>query len=445
MTTVKTMPHSEKLEESIICLLMTYDDIAHDIIHSLSEDAFYISSNRIIYIKCVDIIKRGLSCDLVTLSKELAGKVDILSLSKIANVYVNDDLTSQYIDDILELQKRRELIHVSLETNKAYSQDYDVDELIGNVSNKLDTIGVTEDESSKMFVDIFKECMDQHQYSIDNGGKTDGISSGYRGLNRLNGGWSDGELIILAGRPSMGKTTLALNFMLDALHNNKKVAMYSMEMTTKELGQKMMSVMTGIETDRIKLGQCSPDELNRLNEVFSPIINNDCLMVDDNGGMDIHKLKSSAKRMKATKGLDLIVIDYLQLLKGVDKEVKGGSREQQISYLSRSLKALAKDLDIPIICLSQLSRALESREDKRPMLSDLRESGAIEQDANQVIFVYREGYYTKDDSNNLTEVIIGKNRSGRTGTCELVFDGSKSTFVEHTEESFINQANKSNG
>lgn len=438
---IKIAPHSSSLERSVLSAIMMYEDISHDVLNNVSPDAFYTGKYNTIFTKCIELYRQGKTCDMITLSEALKGKITLVELSDISSEYVNDDLIPQYIDSLQDFQKRRELIKLQIETNKAYESDYNIDELIGNTSSKLDSIGSSQDTTSKMFGDIFTECMDQHEYALNNSGSINGITTGYRSLNKLNNGWNEGELIILAGRPAMGKTTLALNFMLEAIRRDKKVAMFSMEMTTKELGQKLMSVMTGIETDRIKLGQCSPDELIKLNEVCSPIINGNNLMVDDNGSMDIHKLKASAKRMKATNGLDMIVVDYLQLLTGTDKALKGGSREQQISFLSRSLKALAKDLGIPIICLSQLSRALESRDNKRPMLSDLRESGAIEQDANQVLFVYREAYYTKDDSNKITEVIVGKNRSGRCGVAELEFDGSRSTFVEYNGDSFINLNN----
>tara|TARA_R110002050_G_scaffold24443_2_gene65452 strand:- start:3547 stop:4872 length:1326 start_codon:yes stop_codon:yes gene_type:complete len=435
----KVIPNSLETENKVLTAIMIYEDAIHEIAHKLQPDAFYNIKNKLIYESALELFKSGKVTDMITLSQALTDKVSLLELSQLSGDYCSEDLVPQYVNSLIDYHTRRELIYLQGETNKAYSEANDVNELLSDVSNILDNIGSSKEDTTKAFSSIFTECMDQHDFAASNQGGLNGISSGYRSLNKLNNGWNEGELIVLAGRPAMGKTTLALNFILEAIKRDKKVAMFSMEMTTKELGQKLMSVMTGIETDRIKLGQCTPEELIRLQTECSPIINGDKLMVDDNGSMDIHKMKSIARKLKATNGLDMIVVDYLQLLNGNDKAIKGGSREQQISFLSRSLKALAKDLNIPIICLSQLSRALESREDKRPMLSDLRESGAIEQDANQVIFVYREAYYTKDDSNNITEVIVGKNRSGRCGVAQLEFDGAKSTFKEYVEEnSMIN-------
>ena len=413
---------------------MTYTDITHEIIHKLPTEAFYDLTNKTMYAKALELSRQGKIVDIQTMSQHLGESVDLSYIAEIASDYVTEELVPQDVDLLIDLQLRREMLSLPGITNKAYSEGNDAQEVLSELHNKLDNIGNVTNDATKGFGDILTECVEQHDNARDNMGSLSGISSGYRSLDKLNNGWNEGELIVLAGRPAMGKTTLALNFMLEAINRGKKVAMFSMEMTTKELGQKVMSIMTGIETDRIKQGECTPEEMALIVEKSQHLSVNESLTVNDNGSMDIHKMKSISRKLKASQGLDMIVVDYLQLLNGTDKEVKGGSREQQVSFLSRSLKALAKDLNIPIICLSQLSRSLESREDKRPLLSDLRESGAIEQDANQVIMVFREAYYTKDDTNNVTEVIISKNRSGRCGTSKLEFNGSKSTFTEIREQ-----------
>jgi replicative DNA helicase len=432
MIETKVMPNNTDLERRVLTALMIYNDIAFDVVYKLQSKAFYNSNNMLMYQQALDLTMKGKTCDMLTMIQGLDGSIDSAYIMEIGTDYVAEDLVPQYVDTLMELQARREVISLTAQNNKAYSEANDVYELVNDIHSSLDNIGSTTDGLTKDGGDILAECLEQHEEAKNNTSEFTGVTTGYRNLNKLNNGWSEGELIILAGRPAMGKTTLALNFMLEAIKKDKKVAMFSMEMTTKELGQKMLSIMTGIETDRIKLGQCTPTELVDLQNKWQSLIS-DSLTVNDDGSMDIHKLKSIAKKIKASQGLDMIVVDYLQLLNGTDKAIGGGSREQQVSYLSRSLKALAKDLNIPIICLSQLSRALESREDKRPMLSDLRESGAIEQDANQVIFVYRDAYYTKAENDNITEVIVSKNRSGRCGSAKLEFNGSKSTFTEHQE------------
>ena len=430
MIETRVMPNNKDVEKSVLTALLTYNDISHEIVHLLKPAAFYDLTNQAIYSQALELNRKGKIIDINTMLPYFPN--DASYVAEIGTSYVSEDLVPQYVETLIDLHSRRDLLTIPNLTNKAYSVANDIDDVLSEVHSKLDNIGVSANDSTVGFDDILNQCIEKHDEARDNGGELSGIGSGYRSLDKLNNGWNAGELIVLAGRPAMGKTTLALNFMLEAIKRDKKVAMFSMEMTSLELGQKMLSILTGVETNRIKLGECTPQEqmlqLERGRAISSS------LTVNDEGSMDIHKLKSISKKLKASQGLDMIVVDYLQLLNGTDKAIGGGSREQQVSYLSRSLKALAKDLNIPIICLSQLSRALESREDKRPLLSDLRESGAIEQDANQVIMVFREAYYTKDDTNNVTEVIISKNRSGRCGTAKLEFNGSKSTFTEHRED-----------
>ena len=214
--------------------------------------------------------------------------------------------------------------------------------------------------------------------------------------------------------------------MLEASKQDKRVLMFSVEMTATELGLKLVSNLSGIEGDRIHRGKLSDEEYIKVHKDTSSIINSGLINVDPDTS-DLFSIKSVAKKLNHKTKIDMIIIDYIQLLSGGDKTNKQQNREQQISFISRNLKALAKELDIPIICLSQLSRAVESRGNKRPMLSDLRESGAIEQDANKVLFIYRDGYYSKNNDTT-TEIIVAKNRAGSTGTTMLDFKGATSKF-----------------
>jgi replicative DNA helicase len=317
---------------------------------------------------------------------------------------------------------------------KAASLDTDIFDLTAEVSSYLDKVGAAPKETIVNTTTLFKDTFTAIEEASTNTGGCTGISTGFNDLDRLTNGWNKGELIILAARPGMGKTTLALNFMLEAVKQDKRVLMYSVEMTATELGLKLVSNLSGIEGDRIHRGKLTDEEYLGVHKNTSAIINSGLLNVDAETS-ELFNIKSVAKKLNHKSKLDMIIIDYMQLLSGGDKSNKQQNREQQISFISRNLKALAKELDIPIICLSQLSRAVENRGNKRPMLSDLRESGAIEQDANKVIFIFRDGYYSKNNDTT-TEIIIAKNRAGSLGTAVLDFRGATSKFTNEDFKPF---------
>jgi replicative DNA helicase len=427
---MKEIPKDLDIEKKVLAALMNDRDAIFIISDILQASSFYDNNNRLIYTTAIDLFNQSKTPDLVLIISELKGKLKANIITEISTNISSGDVLGDYCRILKELEMRRDLINLQKLTNKAYNNTDDVFNLTSEISKYIDNVGSARKQTTKLGVNILGDCFNSIEKASENTNSITGISSGFSDLDKLNNGWNPGELVILAARPGMGKTTLALNFMLNAINQDKRVLMFSLEMTTLELGFKLISTITGIDNDRVKRGKLTEDEWKDIHSKTSFVINSNKLLVDDDGNTDLFGLKSISKRFNHKSKVDMIIVDYLQLLNGSDKSNKQQNREQQISYLSRSLKALAKELDIPIICLSQLSRAVESRGNKRPMLSDLRESGAIEQDANQVMFIYRDGYYNKLDTSGDTEIILAKNRAGQTGTIQLNFNGAKSTFTD---------------
>tara|TARA_R110002073_G_scaffold3937_6_gene26278 strand:- start:746 stop:2047 length:1302 start_codon:yes stop_codon:yes gene_type:complete len=420
------IPNDNNLEIKVLSAVMNSQDAIHIIANILKPSSFYNNENRLIYITCIDLYNASKIPDMSLVAVELKGKVDLITISNIAGEFCDEVVLGDYCRVLKELEMRRDMLNGISKMQKASSLDNDIFDLTAEVSSYLDKVGASPKETIVNTTTLFKDTFNAIEEASANPGGCTGISTGFNDLDRLTNGLGKGELIILAARPGMGKTTLALNFMLEASKQDKRVLMFSVEMTATELGLKLVSNLSGIEGDRIHRGKLSDEEYIKVHKDTSSIINSGLINVDPDTS-DLFSIKSVAKKLNHKTKIDMIIIDYIQLLSGGDKTNKQQNREQQISFISRNLKALAKELDIPIICLSQLSRAVESRGNKRPMLSDLRESGAIEQDANKVLFIYRDGYYSKNNDTT-TEIIVAKNRAGSTGTTMLDFKGATSKF-----------------
>ena len=428
------LPNDDNLEAKVLAALMSSTDAIHTIASILKPSSFYNNDNRMIYVTCIELYNASKIPDMSLVAAELKGKIELTYIFDIAGEFCDEIVLPDYCRVLKELEMRRDMLAGISKMQKAASLEYDIFDLTAEVSSYLDKVGAAPKETiittSTLFKDTFKAIED----ASNNKGGTTGISTGFTELDRITNGFGKGELIIVAARPGMGKTTLALNFMLDAVKQDKRVLMYSVEMTATELGLKLVSNISEIPGDRIHRGKLTDTEYKGVYDDTSDIINSGLLYIDAETS-ELFSIKSVAKKLNHLAKLDMIIIDYMQLLSGGDSNNKQQNREQQIAFISRNLKALAKELDIPIICLSQLSRAVESRGNKRPMLSDLRESGAIEQDANKVIFIYRDGYYSKTNDTT-TEIIVAKNRAGRLGTAVLNFRGDISKFTNEDFKPF---------
>jgi len=275
---------------------------------------------------------------------------------------------------------------------------------------------------------MLSETFERIDYLHKNKGELRGVPTGFDDLDFILGGLQKSDLVILAARPSMGKTSLALNIALNAATNkNRKavVGVFSLEMSKDQLVDRLISSTARVDAWKLRTGNLSEDDFPKIGEAMS-LLDETPIFIDDTPGISVMEMRAKSRRLKAEQGLDLIIVDYLQLMGGNNSD----NRVQEISEISRSLKGLARELDVPVIALSQLNRALESRPDKKPLLSDLRESGSIEQDADVVVFVYREDYYNRDtDRKNIADILIRKHRNGPTGEIELFFIGEQMLFV----------------
>ncbi len=427
-------PQIVDIEESVLGALMNDDDALINTIDRLNANYFYKEENKEIFEAIYSLNAEGSDVDMMTVSEKLKkrGMFDAVGgsykLASLVDRIASAAHIETYVKMLAEKYIQRELIRVSTQTlHNAYKETADILELLDEAETNFLAINDTNFNSAEKSMSTLSEMLikeiDEAQQSDSN---TIGLPSGFDELDNITGGFQPGQLIILAARPAMGKTAFALNIARNmAMKFNKSVAVFSLEMTAVELGMRLVSSEAEVEGQRLKRGdQISTQELERVKEKVRELGN--CKMyIDDNPGLNIMELKAKCKRLKKAHNIEMVFIDYLQLMSGSD--TRNSNREQEISYISRQLKGLAKELGIPVLALSQLSRAVEQRGgSKEPMLSDLRESGAIEQDADIVMFIYRPEYYGElEDGNGSTQGVayinVAKNRSGSVSKARLGF------------------------
>lgn len=464
-------PNSKELEEAVLGGMLLEREKIFLAIDLLSEHHFYQPANKEIFIVIRDMFQKGESAiDLLTVSNELRnkGKLEFVGgpfylaqltnrVSSAANIEFHSRiLTQKFI--------QRELINVAGEmVANAYDDSKDSFALLDNSEDRL--FGIKNASLKRNFQEIsvlinssLKDI--ENRMSSENNGIT-GVASGFSDIDRINGGWQPSDLVILAARPAMGKTAFALSLARNAAIDHKKsVMIFSLEMADIQLVNRLISGEAEVASDKIKKSELNEEEWQRLHEK-TVALGSSKIFIDDTPQLSIHDLNAKCRRVHSQQGLDLVVVDYLQLLR---HETAGGNREQEIAYISRSLKGMAKTLNVPVIALAQLSREVEKRQNKRPQLSDLRESGSIEQDADMVMFLYRDEYYSnmgmETESSGgkgtpqgidhgiqgLTEVIIAKNRHGSVGSAFAKFVGQFSKFVDLSpmERSAMNNNNDFN-
>lgn len=442
--TGKLPPQAIEFEEAILGALMLERNAWNNISDILKPDVFYNEAHKRIFEAIQNLNTKSKPVDILTVTAELrsTGNLEI-----IGGAYYITSLTSRvasaanieyHASIVKEKFLQREIIRIASETvNNAFDETSDVFALYDHVINELSLkLSSNINGDTSKIGDIISDRIKFYDEPCESG--LSGISSGLPSIDRTTGGWQNSNLIILAARPGMGKTALALNFARNAAVNeNKSVAIFSLEMSKESLVDRMLSAESDVYLKKIL--DKSLEISDKQSIYTSNNLINSTIYIDDRGCLPIQMLRSTAIRLKLKYDISLLIIDYLQLMEG-DKNIKGNNREQTISGISRGLKGIAKELNIPVIALSQLSRNVESRpglNGKRPMLSDLRESGSIEQDADQVIFLYRPEYYgiTEDEEGNKipiggTEVIFAKNRNGITGTVAIKFNGAIMKFSE---------------
>ena len=423
----RVLPHSPEAEQSVIgSMLMDREAImaASEIIDSAD---FYQHQYGILFETMLELYNEGTPVDLITLQdrlreKDVPPEISSLEFAKdlLSSVYTSTNVR-QYAQIVYEKSILRKLIKESEETaNICYLGKERVDDIMEDTEKRI--FSLLQKRNTGDFVpikDVVLNALDKIELASKNRGSVTGIPTGFIDLDYKTSGMQPSDLILIAARPSMGKTAFVLNIAQHmAFKNDVTAAIFSLEMSKEQLVNRLFSLESKVDSQSIRTGNLSDDDWAKLIE--SPgIIGKSNLIIDDTPGISVSELRSKCRKYKLEHNLGIIIIDYLQLMTG---SKRSDSRQQEISDISRSLKEVARELSVPVIALSQLSRAVEQRPDHRPMLSDLRESGAIEQDADVVMFIYRDDYYNKDsEKKNIAEIIIAKQRNGPIGTVELVW------------------------
>jgi replicative DNA helicase len=435
----KTLPAHSDAERAVLGALLLNDEYISTISEIIVPDDFYSPAHKIIYQAIVDLGQKHKRIDIVTLQDELTKKDQLDAIGGIVYlVSLQEDIPSvglivQHATIIKEKSVLRQLISsaATIITN-CYTQDQDsIDAVLDDAEKIIFNIANKRSNNNFIQLDIWLKRTFQHLSDIKSHTKgITGIPSGFQQLDQMTSGFQNSDFIVLAARPSMGKTALAMCVALTAARNGFATGIFSLEMSAEQLTLRLLSAESGIGHHNIRNATISSDEWVDLTNVAAQLAEMK-VFIDDTAMLNIMDLRAKARKLKAEHGLQLLVIDYLQLL---HSNKKHENRHQEVSDISRSLKALAKELNIPIIALSQLSRAVDSRMDKRPMLSDLRESGAIEQDADLIMFLYRDVVYNPEAENPaLAELIIGKQRNGPTGTVYMNFIRVITKFEDATD------------
>lgn len=420
-------PQDLEAEQSVLGAILVDELAIIKVSEFLRPEDFYRKNHEEIYRACLELLALGEPIDIVTVGSELekagvleriGGRAYLASLGQSVPTSAN---ISYYGKIVKEKAVKRSLISAGGEiAGYGYDEALDSPDAL-NQAQKI-VFDISEDRISSDFerlYNLLKSTMERVDALQNNKGGVVGVASGFYDLDAKTNGFKPNELIVIAGRPSMGKTSIALNVALRAAVEDKVgVAIFSLEMSRDQLAERLLCEYARVDAQRLHRGLLGESEHERLAQALGPL-GEAPIFIDDSPSLDELMLLTKARRMKLQENIGMVVVDYLQLM-----HTKGRSddnRVQEVSAISRSMKALARELKVPVIAISQLSRGPEQRTDKRPMLSDLRESGAIEQDADVVIFLYREGYYNKADTSGLAEVIVAKNRNGPTGMIQLKF------------------------
>ncbi|UQK59480.1 replicative DNA helicase [Fenollaria massiliensis] len=441
MEVLRELPNNLIVEQEVLANAMQNKTAAVKAIEGLYEADFYNELHRKIFNAIRTLFSLNKPIDLLTVTETLERneKIDADTITYIANIYANNEGLSSNQDAYIDILKEKSILRslaefsdeikaLSLEDKspaknvleKAEKELFEISQ--GGLRNSLTALE-----------DIMSETVQTIMKRVQNRGELSGVTTGFTDLNSLLGGFQKSDLVLLAARPSMGKTALAVNLAVNAAKAGKKVAMFSLEMSKTQIGQRILAAFAQMNLSSLFKGELEGTDLVNLITASNELSNYN-LHIDDTAAISLIELKAKLRRLKMEEGLDLVVIDYLQLMTTGERIE---NRVQEISQISRGLKAIAKELDVPVLALSQLSRALEQRPDKRPKLSDLRESGAIEQDADIVMFLYRDYVYNKETENpNLAEVIVSKHRNGPIGVVNLIWKDEYTRFFDVSKNAY---------
>ena len=441
----RVMPHNIEAEQSVLGSMFLSKYALQKAVESLTKDVFYLDSHAKIFEVIADLAEKGSSIDLTTVAAELDNRKllkqvgDVNYVAEVVNSVPSAANVDEYIKIVEEKAILRRLINEATEiVSDGYNSIDSVNDILDNAEKKiLNVVKTRKGTEFRTIQDVLFKTQADLEKLAQTKNEITGIATGFYDLDKITSGLHANELIIIAARPAMGKTAFALNLATNiAVQSKQTVALFNMEMGAEQLAMRMLSSIGQIDAYKLKNGRLEHNDWKRVNEAISRLADTK-LFIDDTPGMTISEIRAKCRRLASSEGgLGIVIIDYLQLISGSAKYA--GNRQQEVSEISRSLKTLAMELGIPVVALAQLSRTVEGREDKRPLLSDLRESGSIEQDADIVAFLYRDDYYTKqitiDENTSESEFIIAKHRNGPTATVDLIFKRNTSTFISKLKE-----------
>lgn len=435
-------PQDLTAEKSLLGAIMLSDDVMSDVLTIVRPRDFYDERHAIIFQAMMGLYDRHKPIDLITLTselkslkklKEVGGAPYLTELSSFVPVATH---AKAYAEMVEKMSVRRRLVKAgSTIADKAYEDDADVDALVGEAERELFEVSDKIVKSDYVAMDdLLADALERIAELHKNRGVLRGLKTGFHDLDKKTAGFQKGDFIVIGARPAMGKTTFAQNLAYNIANINKKgVLFFSMEMAKNEIVDRMVSAVSGVDNWAMRTGNLSDEDFQQICDATDEM-DEIPIYIDDTSSMTIIELRNKARRAMHDHNIGIVIIDYLQLIQGGDRYK--GQRVQEVTEISRGLKILARELEIPVIALAQLSRNVTGRDDPRPVLSDLRESGSIEQDADLVMFLHRVDYYKKpeEEDTNITELIIRKHRHGAIGTVELYFDGARSRFMSLDKE-----------
>ncbi len=441
----KVLPHNIEAEQSVLGAMFLSEYALQRATETLDKEVFYLDAHNKIFACLKELAEKKTPIDLTTVTALLEDKKQLKEiggveyLNDIVNVVPTAANIDHYITIVEENAILRKLIEVSTEiTTSGYKKENSTNEILDEAERKiLNIVKHRKASEFRKIQEVLSKAQSDLETLAESKGEVTGLPTGFTKYDKLTTGLHENELTIIAARPAMGKSAIGLNIATNvATATNKTVAIFTLEMGAEQLAMRMISSLGQIEGYKLRTGNLLNNDWKRVNEAISQLADTN-IYIDDTPGISIGEIRAKCRRLASSnEGLGLVIIDYLQLIQGSARYA--GNRQQEVSEISRALKTMAMELNIPVLALAQLSRAVELRENKRPIMSDLRESGSIEQDADIVSFLYRDDYYTKqarsDDYTSESELIIAKHRNGPTGTVDLLFKRDTSTFVNYKKE-----------
>lgn len=431
----RVQPQSIEAEQAVLGAVLIEGEALLVVMERLSPEDFYRAAHQRIYEAMLRLNEENEPIDLITLTTDLQNHKlleevgGVGYLTELANAVPTASNVGYYAEILEEKAMLRRLIRAATQiVSSGYASEEDVNQLISDAEQKILEISNRRGDGFISIRDVLMDVFERVEFLFNHKGGTTGIASGFPDLDKMTAGFQRNDLIIVAARPSVGKTAFALNIAQNVgVRSKESVAIFSLEMSASQLVQRMICAESNVDAGRMRTGFLEADDWEKLTMAIGSLSEAE-IYIDDSPSITVADIRAKCRRLKKERGLGMILIDYLQLIHG--RSGGGDNRQQEVSEISRTLKAIARELEVPVIALSQLSRGVEQRQDKRPMMSDLRESGSIEQDADIVAFLYRDDYYNPEtEKKNIIEIIIAKQRNGPTGTVELVFLKNFNKFV----------------